>query len=90
MKFPFEWWYFRRIKPKLGPIGEKTMFQGPYGGGETTPEIGRAGGVIIFLIFLFFLFHSPISILHKKNRMRLWQNRAGGRPQPGYQNAAAL
>ena len=27
MKIPFEWWYFRRIKPKQRPIGDKTVFQ---------------------------------------------------------------
>ena len=32
VKFPFEWWYFRPIKPKPCPIGGKTVFPGPYGG----------------------------------------------------------
>ena len=31
VKLRFEWWYFRRIKPKPCPVGEKTVFVGPLG-----------------------------------------------------------
>ena len=59
--------------------------------GETTPPQssgGRGGGIIIlFSCFVFTILQSAFST--QKNKMRLWQNRVGGRPQPGYQNAAA-
>ena len=28
VKLRFEWWYFRWIKPKPRPVGEKTVFIG--------------------------------------------------------------
>ena len=31
VKLRFEWWYFRWIKPKPRPVGEKTVFIGPLG-----------------------------------------------------------
>ena len=64
VKLRLEWWYFRRMKPKPCPNGDKTVFQGPYVGGETTPEFGRAGGDLFFkfFCFVFSILRSPFSI----------------------------